>query len=166
MRPDLVRQPRWCAAKKSGRPTSTAALAAVSTSRPPGGLSVRVRPRILFVDDEPFVLKSMAAILRKDFEVISASSGPAALEFLEREPGLRVVVSDYRMPGMDGGAFLAQVREKFPSTIRLLLSGAGAENVVSKDPALFFRFLAKPCPRETMVLAIEDALALWDVSVT
>jgi DNA-binding NtrC family response regulator len=139
--------------------------AKASPSRRPGGVPVRVRPRILCVDDEPYVLKSLAAVLRKDFEVISATNGAAALALLEREPGLRVVVSDYRMPGMDGGALLAEVRERFPSTIRLLLSGAGAENIVSKDPALIFRLLLKPCPREMLVLAIEDALAQWNVGV-
>lgn len=132
----------------------------------PGGVSVRVRPRILCVDDEPFVLKSLAASLRKHFEVISASGAAEALELLEREPGLRVVMSDYRMPGIDGGAFLAQVRQRFPATIRLLLSGAGAENVMLKDPALIFRLLSKPCPHATLVLAIEDALAQWDLGVS
>jgi DNA-binding NtrC family response regulator len=155
----------WSAAKQSGRPTSRSVLPAVSPSRAPPRVSLRVRPRILCVDDEPFVLKSFAATLRKNFEVVSASNGAEALELLEREPGLRVVVSDYRMPGMDGGTFLAQVRQRFPATIRLLLSGAGAENVVSEDPALIFRLLLKPCSRETLVLAIEDAMAQWAVSV-
>jgi|SRR5580658_6943660 DNA-binding NtrC family response regulator len=165
MRLDAVHSPARTAAKKSGRPTSGDAPPAVSPSRAPGGVSVRVRPRILFVDDEPCVLKSLAATLRKQFEVISASSAAEALELLEREPGLRVVVSDYRMPGINGADFLAQARRRFPSTIRLLLSGAGAENVVLKDPQLIFRLLSKPCPRETLVLAIEDALAKWNVGV-
>jgi DNA-binding NtrC family response regulator len=161
MHPDAVHSPASSAAKKSG--SSSGARQAVRPSRAPGGVSVRVRPRILFVDDEPSVLKSLAATLRKHFEVISASSAAEALELLEREPGLRVVVSDYRMPGMDGAAFLAQARRRFPATIRLLLSGAGAEDVALKDPHLIFRLLSKPCPRETLVLAVEDALAKWNV---
>jgi DNA-binding NtrC family response regulator len=111
------------------------------------------------VDDEPFVLKSLAATLRKHFEVISASGAAEALELLEHDPELRVIVSDYRMPGMDGRVFLARARERFPSVIRILLSGAGAENVVIDEPDLVFRFLSKPCPRETLVQVIDDALA-------
>jgi DNA-binding NtrC family response regulator len=122
------------------------------------GASARVRPRILCVDDDLFVLQSLAATLRKHFEVISASSAAEALDLLEREPGLRVVVSDYRMPGMDGAALLAEVRERFPTTVRMLLSGAGAENVVLQNTDLAFRVLSKPCPREMLILAIEDAL--------
>jgi DNA-binding NtrC family response regulator len=124
-----------------------------------GGVSARVRPRILFVDDEPMILKSLAATLRKHFEVIAGNSGKEALEILAREPGFRVVVSDYRMPGMDGGVFLAEVRERFPETVRILLSGAGAENSLATAPELVFRFLPKPCPRQTLIEAIEAALA-------
>jgi DNA-binding NtrC family response regulator len=62
------------------------------------------------------------------------------------------------MPGMDGGAFLAQVRKRFPSIVRLLLSGAGADSVVLDNPELVFRFLSKPCPRETLLRALDDAL--------
>jgi DNA-binding NtrC family response regulator len=114
------------------------------------------------VDDEPFVLKSLAATLRKHFEVIAATSAAEALDLLEREPGLPVVVSDSRMPGMDGAALLAEVRERFPTTVRMLLSGAGAENVVLQNAELAFRVLSKPCPRQTLVLAIEDALTRWN----
>ncbi len=114
------------------------------------------------MDDELFVLKSLAATLRKHFEVISASSAADALDLLDQEPGLRVVVSDYRMPGMDGAAFLAEVRGRFPRTVRMLLSGAGAENVVLQNADLAFRVLSKPCPRETLILAIEDALTRWN----
>src|SRR5580700_1086054 len=140
----------WSAAKGSGRPAGGASPSA-RPSRAPRGASVPVRQRILCVDDEPLVLKGLAGTLRKHFEVISATGAAEALELLEREPGLRVVVSDYRMPGMDGGAFLAQVRDRFPATIRLLLSGAGAETVALESPELVFRFLSKPCPRETLV---------------
>jgi DNA-binding NtrC family response regulator len=138
---------------------------AETSSGEPGGASIPVRPRILCVDDEPMVLKSLAATLRKCCEVVSATSAAEALELLEREPGLRVVVSDYRMPGMDGGALLTQVRDRFPATIRLLLSGAGAEAVVLESPELVFRFLSKPCPRQTLISAIDDALACWNVGV-
>lgn len=119
----------------------------------------RARPRILCVDDEPMVVQSLAATLRKHFEVFTAPDGPTGLEVLEREGGLPVVIADYRMPRMDGVAFLARVREVCPSARRILLSGAGAEGDVTGDPGLVFRLLAKPCPREELIRAIQDALA-------
>ena len=123
------------------------------------GGAVSTRPRILCVDDEPMVLKSLAATLRKHFEVITAVGAHAALDLLAHEPDLRAVISDYRMPGMDGGAFLTLVRERFPTVIRILLSGAGAnDEVLTKSPGLLFRSLAKPCRRETLIQAIEEAL--------
>jgi DNA-binding NtrC family response regulator len=147
----------WLAAsQKPPRPTSTPlelSLTAMS-----GGVSVWVRPRILCVDDEPMVLKSLVAAMRKHFEVIPGNSGAEALEILARDPSLRVVVSDYRMPGMDGGAFLTLVRERFPGIVRILLSGAGAASRIAENPELVFRFLSKPCPRDTLIQAIEDAL--------
>jgi DNA-binding NtrC family response regulator len=124
-----------------------------------GGVSVRVRPRILFVDDEPMILKSLAATLRKHFEVVSGGSGKEGLEILARDPGFRVIVSDYRMPGMDGGAFIAQVHERFPEMVCILLSGAGADSGVAANAELVFRLLTKPCPRQTLIEAIDDALA-------
>ncbi|MEO7108869.1 MAG: response regulator [Polyangiaceae bacterium] len=116
-----------------------------------------MRPKILCVDDEPMLLKSMMVAMRKHFEVIPANSAAEAFDILERDPELRVVVSDYKMPRMDGGVFLDKVRERFPSVIRILLSGAGAEDVT--DTELVFRFLSKPCPRDAFISAIEEALA-------
>jgi len=158
MLPSTVRSPAKGATKNSRRPSGSGAAAKVSSSTGSADSSVRARPRILCVDDEPLVLKSLAASLRKHVEVVSANSAAEALELLERDPGFPVVISDYRMPGMDGGAFLAQVRKRFPSIVRLLLSGAGADSVVLDNPELVFRFLSKPCPRETLLRALDDAL--------
>lgn len=135
-------------------------------TKPPGSNTgtARVKPRVLFVDDEPMVLRSLAATLRKHFDVTTACGAPMALEVL-RASAFPVVVSDYRMPGMDGAALLACVRDRFPATVRILLSGAGAEGEASTDhDALVFRLLAKPCDRDTLIRAIEDALAHWRAS--
>jgi DNA-binding NtrC family response regulator len=132
-----------------------------STVRSPamGATKSSGRPRILCVDDEPLVLKSLAAALRKHVDVVSANGAAEALDLLERDSAFPIVISDYRMPGMNGGAFLAQVRRRFPSIVRMLLSGAGAEDVVLDNPDLVFRFLSKPCPRETLLQALDDAFA-------
>jgi CheY-like chemotaxis protein len=129
-----------------------------------GGAAVQARPRILCVDDEPMVLRGLSATLRKHFEVITVGGAVAALELLAHDADLRVVISDYRMPGMDGGAFLARVRERFPTVIRILLSGAGAEGEdVTKNAGLVFRVLAKPCRREILIQTIEEALGQWSL---
>jgi len=159
MRSSAVRSPSVGRIKISGRPAASGAAPKVSSSTGSGDTSVRGRPRILCVDDEPLVLKSMTASLRKHVEVVSANGAAEALELLEKDPGFPVVISDYRMPGMDGGAFLAQVRKRFPSIVRLLLSGAGAESVALDNPDLVFRFLSKPCARETLLQALDDAFA-------
>jgi DNA-binding NtrC family response regulator len=121
-----------------------------------------VRPRVLFVDDEPMVLQALKGSLRKYFDVSTAGSGEAALDLLASEPSFSVVVSDYRMPAMNGAAFLACVRERYPTIIRLLLTGAGAEGEdVTNDPGLVFRMLSKPCSRDTLIRTIEESLGGW-----
>jgi len=118
------------------------------------------KPRILFLDDEPMVLRSIATTLRKHFTAVIAFDAKTALELCEREEGgFRVVVSDYRMPEMNGAEFLAQVRARFPSAVRILLTGAGAEGEdVTKAADLVFRVLPKPCPRDVLVRTLEEAL--------
>jgi DNA-binding NtrC family response regulator len=105
------------------------------------------------------VLQALASTLRKHFDVIGAANGSAALALLERDGPFPVVISDYRMPGMDGAAFLCRVRERFPAATRILLTGAGAEGEdVTGNAGLVFRLLSKPCPRQTLIRTIEEAL--------
>jgi len=79
--------------------------------------------RILFVDDEPAVLDGYKRTLHRDFEVDTAVGGEAGLaSFGDRGP-YSVVISDMRMPGMNGAEFLAQVRQSAPDTVRMLLTG-------------------------------------------
>ena len=130
-------------------------------SSQPGPLVVS-RPRILCVDDEPMLLRGLTATLRKRFEVISAPDGATALEILAHAGGFPIVVSDYRMPGMNGAVFLGAVRARFPKAVRILLTGAGAEGEdVTADPDLVFRLLTKPCRRETLVSTLDEAMERW-----
>ncbi len=81
--------------------------------------------RILFVDDEPRFLETLRHILRPqrhEWEVAFAPGGEAALALMEAAP-FDVIVSDMRMPGMDGAALLARVREEHPQVVRIILSG-------------------------------------------
>ncbi len=103
-------------------------------------------PAILFVDDEPGVLRAMQRLFRKrSVAVLTASGGAEALDLLERQP-VDVVVSDQRMAGMSGTDFLKEVRARYPDTVRCILSGyAEMESVVAAiNDGNVYRFIAKP----------------------
>jgi response regulator RpfG family c-di-GMP phosphodiesterase len=117
--------------------------------------------RVLCVDDEPHVLEGLRDSLRRSFDVRVAQSGADALALLEEEPdGYAVVISDMRMPGMSGAAFLGQARRVAPNAVRMLLTGhadldAAIDGV---NDGQLFRFLTKPCPREELLRACAAAL--------
>ena len=122
--------------------------------------SMADRPRVLFVDDEPAVLEAIAANLRRVVDVVTAPSGAAGLERLKSDATIRVVVSDMRMPQMDGATFLARAREVAPTTVRMLLTGQADMNsaIDAVNNGQIFRFLTKPCPRDTLRTTVEGAV--------
>lgn len=117
------------------------------------------RPRVLLVDDEPAVLEGLQLVLRKQFDSVTATSGPAGLERLGEGPPFVVVVSDMRMPGMDGAAFLARVRLRQPDATRVLLTGYAdlTSAIAAVNDGQIFRFLTKPCPADTLIAALKSA---------
>lgn len=118
--------------------------------------------KILFVDDDPNVLQGLRRMLhsqRDGWEVAFAQGGEMALAMLDAAP-FDVVVSDMRMPGMDGAALLACIREKYPETIRFILSGHSDQNAALRAVAVAHQFLAKPCEPATLRVAIERACGL------
>lgn len=122
-----------------------------------------VKPRVLFVDDEPELLESVCDALRKKpYRIVTASSGKEALARLEADAEIRVVVSDERMPEMTGHEFLGQVRRNHPQTVRVMLTGqADMSAIVSAiNDGEIFRFLSKPCAAETLHEVIELALQI------
>jgi response regulator RpfG family c-di-GMP phosphodiesterase len=123
--------------------------------------AVRMLPKILFVDDEPRVLEGLAVLLRKTYEVHIASSGEQALQKMRELPQLAVVVSDMRMPGMDGATFLQAAMQCCPHATRVLLTGeAGREAaILAVNKGQIFRFLAKPCPIDELKAALEAGVA-------
>ncbi|MBE2250698.1 MAG: response regulator [Myxococcus sp.] len=116
-------------------------------------------PKLLCVDDEPAVLEGMKMNLRRRFEVLTAPGGAEALELLGRDPEIAIVMSDMRMPGMDGATLLAKVRTSFPNTIRLLLTGQAdlASAISAVNDGQIFRFLTKPCAPPALLAALEAA---------
>lgn len=116
--------------------------------------------KVLFVDDEQGVLDGIVRLLRKEFEVSVALGGSQALITMQKNGPFAVVVSDMRMPGMNGAEFLAQVRQKSPETVRMLLTGHTDLNAAidAVNEGNIFRFLTKPCEKDALVNAINLGL--------
>ena len=113
--------------------------------------------RILCVDDEPRVLEAIERTLFDHFEVSTETNPLRALERLGSEPAFAVVLSDMRMPGLDGAALLARARELVPLTTRMLLTGQAEVNsaIAAVNEGQILRFLCKPCSPEALVQALE-----------
>ena len=114
-------------------------------------------PSVLCVDDEPRVVDGLALHLRRDYQVLTAGGGHSALELLKEKGAPAVIVSDMRMPGMDGAVLLKHVKHLYPETTRILLTGeTGRDAAISAvNEGQIFRFLTKPCPPEQLRSAID-----------
>ena len=115
---------------------------------------------ILSVDDDPNVLAALSRVFRaQGYRVLTAPSGHAGLQILESEP-VELVISDMRMPEMDGAKFLEQVRARWPDTIRLLLTGyADIPSILDAiNHGEIYRYLVKPWDDTDMVLIVRHAL--------
>jgi CheY-like chemotaxis protein len=114
-------------------------------------------PQILCVDDEPRVVDSLATQLRREYQVLTAHSGQSALRTLKEHGAPAVIISDMRMPGMDGATLLKHVKQLYPETTRILLTGdTGRDAAVSAvNEGQIFRFLTKPCSNDHLRAAIE-----------
>jgi HD-like signal output (HDOD) protein len=113
--------------------------------------------RILFVDDEQNVLDGLRNLLRKQrtvWDMSFALGGKAALEELARLP-VDVIVSDMRMPGMDGSELLTRVKEAYPQTARIVLSGHAEREAVARVIRVAHQFLSKPADANTVRTVIE-----------
>lgn len=118
-------------------------------------------PRILCVDDEPRVLEGLALNLRRRFALTTAGGGVQGLAALTAGPAFAVVVSDMRMPGMDGATFLARIRESWPETVCMLLTGEMdlTSAIAAVNEGQIFRFLSKPCSPALLARSIDGAVA-------
>lgn len=121
-----------------------------------------MKKRILFVDDEPSVLQGLQRMLRllhDEWEMTFAGSGAEALDLLTQSP-FDVIVSDMRMPGMDGAELLAFVCRHYPDTGRIALTGHATLKAAVRaiNEGEISRFLLKPCNEADLTLAVEHAL--------
>jgi response regulator RpfG family c-di-GMP phosphodiesterase len=117
------------------------------------------RIAVLCVDDEPNVLEGIALNLRRRYSVTTAGSGAAGLEALEKNREIAIVLSDMRMPGMDGATFLSRARLAAPNAVRMLLTGQTELNaaIAAVNEGQIFRFLTKPCTPDDLLAAFEAA---------
>ncbi|HZR59157.1 MAG TPA: response regulator [Terriglobales bacterium] len=121
--------------------------------------------RILFVDDEPLVLNGIERSLRtmrKEWQMEFVLGGSEALETMARNP-FDVVISDMRMPRMDGAQLLEQVKHRFPQTVRMALSGQSDRDTIFRCIGPTHQYLSKPCDIEEIKQKLTRALALRDV---
>jgi HD-like signal output (HDOD) protein len=121
--------------------------------------------RILFVDDEPMVLKGLQRTLRKmrdEWEMTFASSSKEALDILGAEP-YDVIVSDLRMPEMDGTQLLAEVKSKHPEVVRIILSGQVEQEATFKSVQLAHQSLSKPCDADILKHTLNKLFGLRNV---
>ena len=120
-----------------------------------------VKPKILCVDDEVRVTEGLAMLLRREFDVHIATSGEQALQKLREVRGLAVVISDMRMPNMDGARFLQEMVKRCPDATRILLTGHAELEAAKRavNEGQIFRFLTKPCPPDELRAAIEAGVA-------
>jgi DNA-binding NtrC family response regulator len=117
-------------------------------------------PRILCVDDEPNLLSAMERNLAGDFDVTVAYDGNAGLDAIQWGEPFTVIVSDMRMPGMDGATFLAKARDLSPDSVRILLTGQAdvESSIAAINKGAIFRYLCKPCAKDELIAALNDAV--------
>lgn len=117
--------------------------------------------RILFVDDEPNVLRALRRLfLDDDYEILTAPGAQEGLRILEETQPVQVVISDYRMPGIDGVEFLREVCRRWPDTVRIVLSGyADTATVVDAvNEGQIYKFIAKPWDDHDLRVTVANAL--------
>lgn len=118
--------------------------------------------RLLFVDDEPSVLDGLRDLLRsrrREWHMVFAEGGEAALRELEAQ-AFDVVISDMRMPKMDGAELLTRVQEQWPGAVRFILSGYTEQAAAARAVGVAHQYLSKPCDAALLSATIERALAV------
>ncbi len=117
---------------------------------------------VLLVDDEvPFVDAMIRRLTKRDLKMLSAHSGPEALEKLEADPSIEVAILDIKMPGMDGMQALAEIRRRFPLVQVIMLTGhATVESGIEGMKQGAFDYLMKPCDIDLLQSKVAEAAAL------
>ncbi|WP_223489086.1 HD domain-containing phosphohydrolase [Pseudomonas sp. A-RE-19] len=123
--------------------------------------TVTDKPKLLLVDDEESILNSLRRLLRgQPYEVLLATSGAQALEIMAQQP-VDLVMTDARMPNMDGATLLAHVHQLYPDTTRIMLTGYADPSAIIKaiNEGQIHRYISKPWHDEEMLLTLRQSLA-------
>jgi serine phosphatase RsbU (regulator of sigma subunit) len=120
-----------------------------------------MKPRILLVDDDPLLLAGLKRQLRRQFQIETAPGAEEALQMVAGEDPYTVVVSDFRMPGMNGIELLARIKALQPDTVRMMLTGSTdlTTAVQAVNEGHIFQFHLKPCPADGLARAIAEGVA-------
>ncbi|NET08577.1 MAG: response regulator [Symploca sp. SIO2B6] len=118
------------------------------------------KPKILVVDDEPDNLDLLFRTFRREFKVVKAESGPEALQLLEQQSDIAVIISDQRMPSMSGTEFLSLTATQYPDIIRIILTGyTDVEDLVEAiNTGQVFKYVTKPWDEDELKGVVEQAL--------
>jgi HD-like signal output (HDOD) protein/ActR/RegA family two-component response regulator len=123
------------------------------------------RSRLLFVDDESLVLQGLQRTLRsmrEQWDMTFVESGELALQALAREP-FDAIISDMRMPRMDGAQLLEKVKELYPEVVRMVLSGQASQDEVLRSIGPAHQYLSKPCDPKELKLRLTQAFVMRDL---
>lgn len=124
----------------------------------------RVKPRVLLIDDDENLLHSIVRLLRSFYDITTAKNGKEALSILEHA-SFPVIISDYKMPGMDGLTLLRKIKASYPQSVLVLLTGYAdvtlAINALNQD--ICYKFLQKPCSAQEIGEAITSCFEKYSV---
>lgn len=117
-------------------------------------------PRILYVDDEEINLELLQLTFMNELEIITASSGKEGLEILKINPDIQVIISDLKMPVMNGLDFIKEIKKSSQEKVCMLLTGFLESDIMLEgfNEELIFRYLTKPWRKEELLNTINDAI--------
>ena len=129
--------------------------------------TAEARPTLLLVDDEPSILNALRRLFRpQGYRILAAEGGAAALELVANDT-VDLVISDMRMPGMDGAQFLERMRRLQPHAVRILLTGYAdiSSTIAAINGGEIHRYIAKPWDDNDILLVVREALARRDLEL-
>jgi DNA-binding NtrC family response regulator len=123
------------------------------------------RLKLMVVDDEPDNLDLLYRTFRRDFQVYRATDALTGLDILDKEGEMAVIISDQRMPQMNGTEFLGRTVERFPDTMRILLTGfTDVEDLVEAiNSGQVFKYITKPWKPDRLKAVVEQAVDIYRV---
>ncbi len=124
-----------------------------------------MKPKILLVDDEDHVLSGYRRNLRHKFTILTANSGQLGLAKIKEEGPFSVIVSDFKMPEMNGNQFLSKVKTLSPDTVRIMLTGYAdlSTTIEAVNEGNIFRLLTKPCSIEKLISSINEGVRQYNL---